>query len=439
MKRQRCLVIATVLAAIALRARAAELRDIRAVHTAEATRLVFDLGEPAAYELRRTPAHAEAKVPPRLYLDLRNTRLAPTAPAQWALSGGPLLRWRGLQLADGSTRVILDVPGLREYRAVSLTDPFRLVVMVYGTPRVAPPPRPAVASAAPSSAAPVQEPPAVVAARPVPVEEPSAVVAARAVPVQDPPVVVAARAAPGPVTQPPAERARRLTVVLDPGHGGNDPGARGVNGTFEKDIVLHVTRALGERLEAAGYKVIYTRDRDVFLSLQERAARANDAHADLFVSIHANASPNPSASGIETYYLSNTNDRATIRLAQMENHLAHMTGRPAQPPDISWILSDMIQKYKVGDSLTLAERIQQGLVNTVRRRHRDARDLGVKPGPFYVLVGVGMPAVLVELSFLTHGAEAVRLADPDYQAALADGLLSGIRRFVEYEWMASTL
>jgi N-acetylmuramoyl-L-alanine amidase len=227
--------------------------------------------------------------------------------------------------------------------------------------------------------------------------------------------------------------------MLDPGHGGTDPGAEGVGGAREKDVVLRVARALGAQLEAAGYRVLFTRASDVFLSLSERAAHANTARADLFVSIHANASERPEASGVETYYLSNSDDRATIRLAQMENHLGHMTGHGGRGDDVSFILSDLIQKYKVEESRRLAQRLQSALVAAVRRAHPEVRDLGVKPGPFYVLVGVSMPAVLVELSFLTHRREGMLLGTAEYQQALADGLLSGVTNFVDNEWVASTL
>ena len=229
-------------------------------------------------------------------------------------------------------------------------------------------------------------------------------------------------------------------MVLDPGHGGEDPGARGVDGTPEKDVVLDVARRLRPLLEARGYRVVLTRDRDVFVSLEERAVRANALRADLFVSIHANASLDPEAAGIETYYLSNSDNRATIRLAKMENNLTYMTGRAPRRADVSWIVSDMIQSYKIQESLLLARRIQSAVVDeATRQRGGEVRDLGVKPGPFYVLVGAGMPAVLVEVSFLTQARECRALGRPAYRAALAEGLLRGIVEFEDNAAAAATL
>ena len=148
---------------------------------------------------------------------------------------------------------------------------------------------------------------------------------------------------------------------------------------------------------------------------------------------------NRRASGIETYYLSNTNDRATIRLARMENHLAYMTGvRPASA-DVSYIVSDMIQRYKVGESQRFARLIQRALVEQARVQHSSVRNLGVKPGPFAVLVGAGMPAVLVEISFLSNREEGKRLEDEHYREALAEGIWKGITQFGLARHIASTL
>jgi N-acetylmuramoyl-L-alanine amidase len=394
--------IATLLAlACAVTASAAELRDVRSIISPDYTRLVLDLGEQVSYRLQPVSAHPNADVPARLYVDLEGTRL-PRRFARMSFSGGPLVRLRGVDLPHGGARLILDVPGLHDYRAFPLLDPFRLVVDVEGELRP-------VAASTPKKADTLQ--------------------AVRA-------AVTATSAAQQEATAP---KRTGLRVMLDPGHGGKDPGARGVGGVLEKDVVLAVAQKLRRRLESSGIEVLMTREQDVFLSLEERTARANAAKVDLFVSIHANASLDSSASGIETYYLSNTNDRATIRLAQMENHLAYMTGRRTDDSDVSWILSDMIQRYKIDESSRLAEQVQTALVRSVSRVHPDVRDLGAKPGPFYVLVGAGMPGILVEISFLTHRQEGVRLADPAYQNRLVDGLLRGIERFDHNQKIADTL
>ena len=228
-------------------------------------------------------------------------------------------------------------------------------------------------------------------------------------------------------------------MVRDPGHGGKDPGALSGGGVAEKDVVLAISLQLRERLAAAGFDVVLTRDTDVFIPLEERTARANAEQADLFVSIHGNASPNARLSGVETYYLNNTNDRATIRLAEMENGLRAMTGRSGRDHDASLILSDLIQSYKIEESVALAEQLQKAVVGDLGTYGWTANNLGVKRGPFYVLVGAGMPCVLVEVSFLTHPDEGARLAQPGYQQAIADGLLRGIQRFVENARVAENL
>jgi N-acetylmuramoyl-L-alanine amidase len=201
-----------------------------------------------------------------------------------------------------------------------------------------------------------------------------------------------------------------------------------------------VAQRLKTRLAAmSDIDVALTRSSDVFLALEERTVRANAEQADLFVSIHANASPNRSLSGVETYYLNNTNDRATIRLAEMENGLRSVTGGSKRDRDVSLILSDLIQSYKIQESVALAEDIQHALVGRLDAGRTAVNDLGVKRGPFYVLVGAGMPCVLVEVSFLTNPQEGTRLAQGAYQDALAEGLLRGVQRFVENARVAGNL
>jgi N-acetylmuramoyl-L-alanine amidase len=228
--------------------------------------------------------------------------------------------------------------------------------------------------------------------------------------------------------------------VIDPGHGGKDPGALGPGGVAEKDIVLAIAVRLKERLAALpDTDAVLTRDRDIFLALEERTARANAEQADLFVSIHGNASPNPALSGVETYYLNNTGDRATLRLAAMENGLRSMTGRNSRDRDAALILSDLIQNYKIQESVQLAEALQHGIGAALAAHGTPAADLGVKRGPFYVLVGAGMPCALAEVSFLTNPREGEHLAQPAYQESIAEGLLRGIERFVENSRAAQNL
>jgi N-acetylmuramoyl-L-alanine amidase len=223
--------------------------------------------------------------------------------------------------------------------------------------------------------------------------------------------------------------------VLDPGHGGNDPGAQGIDGVLEKDITLAITRQLTRRLEREGVTVLLTRNGDETRSLAERTAFANASSADLFISIHTNADYAGALRGIETYTLNNSNDRATIRLAKMENGPAFRVGRG----DLSLILSDLVQSGKEDESNTLADRLHSRLLARLRARYSDVRDLGVKKGPFYVLVGAYMPCVLIETSFLSHPIEGKRLASPAYQDQIAEGLFAGIMDFVGETRLAKTL
>ena len=225
-------------------------------------------------------------------------------------------------------------------------------------------------------------------------------------------------------------------IVLDPGHGGNDPGAQGVDGVLEKDVTLALAKQLKRRLEDGLHaEVILTRGSDVTRSLAERTAFATARGADLFVSIHTNADAAGRLHGIETYTLNNSNDRATIRLAKMENGPAFRTPRG----NLSFILSDLVQSGKEEESNALAERLQYRILSRLRNRYPDVRDLGVKRGPFYVLVGAYMPCVLVETSFLSHPVEGRRLATADYQAELVEGLYLGIADFFGDARLAKTL
>lgn len=232
--------------------------------------------------------------------------------------------------------------------------------------------------------------------------------------------------------QPTAAAApQRLTIMLDPGHGGKDPGALGRGGAREKDVVLSLTRRLARKLRARlAVDVLFTRASDTFIPLEERTARANAAGADLFISVHANASKNSKTRGIETYYLNNTNDRASRRLASFENGFQQAAADLQIKADLSNILSDLIQSGKEEESIALARHLQNALVAQARKKNPGVRNIGVKKGPFYVLVGAHMPCVLVEAGFLTNKTERRLLLSRAYQEDLAEGLYRGIVQFL---------
>jgi N-acetylmuramoyl-L-alanine amidase len=217
-------------------------------------------------------------------------------------------------------------------------------------------------------------------------------------------------------------------VVIDPGHGGYDPGTSG-GGYTEKALALQIADRLRSALNERGIRTAMTRDDDSFVSLSERTRIANRDGADLFVSIHLNSNPDSATAGITTYYLNNTTDRATIRLARMENQ-AGGYGAPNRP-NLHYILTDLRQQYKAAESASLARMIEAEAVADVNRSVGvKVNDLGARKGPFYVLVGPLMPAVLVECGFLSNPAEARLLATPSYQQALADGIARAVVHYL---------
>ncbi|HVN29766.1 MAG TPA: N-acetylmuramoyl-L-alanine amidase, partial [Candidatus Binataceae bacterium] len=222
-------------------------------------------------------------------------------------------------------------------------------------------------------------------------------------------------------------------VMIDPGHGGYDPGTQSSSGILEKDLALNIAQRVAYALKARGVRAQLTRNTDEFIPLSERTRRANVADADLFVSIHLNSSPNPETTGIEVYYLNNTTDRATIRLARMEN--AGVTGTSA-PIDgnLNYILADLRQNYKATEAASLARSIDTQTVNDLDAQlGLEVNPLGAKMGPFYVLVGAHMPAVLVECGFLSNPTEAQRLAAASYQDVLAEGIATAVARYLTSE------
>jgi N-acetylmuramoyl-L-alanine amidase len=223
-----------------------------------------------------------------------------------------------------------------------------------------------------------------------------------------------------------AELRRIRTVVVDAGHGGEDPGATGVRGEREKLVTLRIARALRPKLEARGLRVVMTREDDRTLSLEERTAIAEGARGDLFLSIHANAAPRRQLQGIETYYLDKGHERHTLRVAALENGVA-----PAELDPLQRTLADFRVSQTSEQSAILAAAVHRELVGGVRARHPGARDLGVKTGPFYVLFLASMPSILIETGFLTHAEEARRLASPAYAELVAEQIARGVERYRE--------
>ena len=486
------LVVAGVVDAHAVAAKPGRIERVRYESDGGSTRVIIMLSRPVPFEVRILGGESARKSERRVVLDFSNATLAPAATAPIGIENGLLQQVRTGQFTARTARVVLDLASITKHSVEAYEDPPRVVIDIAGTPAPtapvaaapAPPPSPpradtpevaAAKAATPSASTPERKPdaperkaeaaeitppppadrakPSDASRAPTRAEAPKGGAAPDAAAIADTggrksepdPVPAAspkrtetasAKSAVGtdPLPGRPANRPWR--IVLDPGHGGADPGAQGVDGLLEKDVVLAIAQRLKRRLEeSSNAKVLLTRETDATRTLAERTAFANANSADLFISIHANADRSGELQGIETYTLNNSNDRATIRLAKMENGPSVRVGRG----DLSFILSDMVQSGKEEESNALAERLHSRVLARLRSRYTDVHNLGVKKGPFYVLVGAYMPCVLVETSFLSHPVEGKRLGTTAYQHDIAEGLFLGISDFLGDARLAKTL
>ena len=339
------------------------------------TRVVVELTGEFSVKTPLSMLPAAQDKPQRLYLDLTGVWVG-TRYSEGVPVGDGLLR--GIRIGQNTrsdARVVLDLQTYARHRVLTLSHPDRLVIDVYG---------------------------------------------ARS----DPRVIARVPSGPGADPRVPAPLRVPHAVVLDPGHGGNDPGAIGVGGLREKDVTLRLGLMLARKLEARGFSVVMTRNGDRTLSLEERTAIAEASGADLFVSLHANAARRRSLSGIETYYPDANHERHALRVAARENGVARSQLNALQRT---------LARLRVGEvspqSRRLAEHVQQELVTGMPRQYRPVANLGVKKGPFYVLFLSSMPSVLVESGFVTHAAEAKRLRDDRYVDALAEQIAEGLSAY----------
>lgn len=361
------------------------------------TRVVLDLSHEAQYDVRRLREDPAKRLPARIYIDIHNAKLALTSKEPLPVEDSVLRQVRVGQYSGDVVRVVLDVKEMRAHQAFIGANPAQLVIDILA---------PGARQNLPAREG---------AARPAPVEQKTLAKAKN--------------------TDLPAPAGGIRKIVLDPGHGGKDPGAIGIGGLAEKDIVLNVAKKLARKLKAElGVQVVLTRNDDRFVPLEDRTAMANSEDADLFISLHVNASPNTDARGIETYYLDNTTDEAALRLAARENGTSRRN-----ISDLQFILSDMTQNMKLEDSIALAHRLHGALVGGMAKVVGDVKDLGVKKALFHVLVGARMPSVLVEMFFITHRSEARVMSQENYQEALVESLYEGIQKFGQTNLMAKTL
>ncbi len=213
-------------------------------------------------------------------------------------------------------------------------------------------------------------------------------------------------------------------IVIDPGHGGHDPGAQ-TRGLNEADLVLDVALRLQQLLlKASGFEVVLTRDTDIFIPLEERTAIANRAGADLFLSIHANASRNAKAHGVETYFLNFASNPDAEAVAARENSASGQTMHNL--PDI---VRAITLNNKLDESRDFATLVQRAMIDKLSASNKQIRDLGVRQAPFVVLIGAGMPSILAEISFLTHQQEGRLLKTPAYRQKIAEALFAGVQEY----------
>ncbi len=215
-------------------------------------------------------------------------------------------------------------------------------------------------------------------------------------------------------------------IVVDAGHGGHDTGTLGPDGIREKDVVLDVALRLGKLLrQRMGSDVIYTRDDDTFIPLEQRTAIANKAQADLFISVHANSSSDPTARGVETYYLNFTTSPDALEVAARENAVSDESIH-----ELSGLVKKITLKDKIDESREFAADVETSLYAGLERGNPGLRDRGVKKAPFVVLIGANMPSILAEISFLTNPDDATQLRDPEYRQRIAESLYRGVAKYV---------
>ncbi|MDY0220100.1 MAG: N-acetylmuramoyl-L-alanine amidase [Desulfobacterium sp.] len=352
--------------------------------TPEYTRVVIDAEDSRPFIhhlLKRDPA---INMPQRLYVDLECSRLGKDVPKHTAINDDLLIQARAGQYTPHSVRVVIDIKAFDNYKVFSLNDPFRLVIDVWAK------------------------------------ESNGKEIASQSqTPVTTNNILSSA------ITKQLALGVRR--IVIDPGHGGKDPGAPGdLKNVWEKDVVLSISKRLAARMrDRLRCDVILTRSTDTYLTLEERTAIANTKKADLFISLHCNAALNRKAHGIETYFLNLATDDEAIAVAARENATSRKN-----ISDLESILNDLMKNAKINESSRLAGKVQKSICAGLEGKYSNIKNLGVKQAPFYVLLGARMPSILVETSFLSNRTECQRLVTPAYQEHLCEAIIDGVEQYI---------
>ena len=368
----------------------AEIKDIRHWSSPAYTRVVVDLDKPVKYDHNLLAADPDHSKPRRLYLDLEKCHVSPDIDKNIVIKDGLLRQARAGQNSSDRVRIVLDMVSVGEYKVFHLYDPFRIVAdvrRVSGSDDLPPEGNKTGESEAKEKSA-----------------------------------------SPG----SGASLARQLglnvkTIVIDPGHGGKDPGCHLGSKVEEKDIVLNLSKILAQKVRTkVGCDVFMTRKSDVFLPLERRTAIANMKKADLFISLHVNAHRDKKIRGIETYFLNMATNERAVMLAARENATSQKN-----ISDLQTILNDLMLNSKIHESSRLAQEVQNGMISSAKKSYKYVKDLGVKQAPFYVLIGAQMPSILVEIGFLTNSTEKKYLTTSSYQERIADGIADGIQAYIK--------
>lgn len=372
--------------------------DLRFWSNPEYTRVVINADRERKYTHKLLKKDPVLNVPfQRLYVDIDQSRLGRNVPDHTPINDDLLKQARAGQFTPHTVRVVVDIKDFDNYKIFSLKDPFRIVIDLWGKG---------------GKALPMDQ----IARNDRPGKKPSD---------EKPERVTTDNLKSSDIARQLALGVRK--IVIDPGHGGKDPGAPGyVKGVWEKDIVLKLATTLAQKLrKRLNCEVLLTRTTDRKLTLEERTAIANTQRADLFISMHCNAAKSKKLSGIETYILNLATDEQAIAVAARENATS-----AKNISDLAYILNDLMKHAKIEESTRLANDVHKAMITGMKKRYSKIRDLGVKQAPFYVLLGARMPAILIESSFISNKTECQRLMTGSYRNDICNAIANGIEKYI---------
>ncbi len=404
-----------------------EIKDVRYFASKDYTRVVVDMVGDAKFK------RGELKDVKKLYFDLENTKVGSFSKKTIMVENAILTRIRVGQFDPTTVRVVFDLDNYGQYRLFTLTNPNRIIVDIFvskGGANQGNEEQAAKKSKESLQKEPLNEPA-------VEKSEDKSSGKQTDKPSEESKKEIARGGKPDHSDSAHNKETKRIEpafakkrIVIDPGHGGHDPGAIGKAGMKEKHIVLDVAIRLAKLLrDKYHYEVFLTRSKDVFISLEERTAIANSKAADLFVSVHANANNTPSIKGIETYFLNFTDDKEALRVAARENAISITKMKQVQS-ELGVILASLARESKRDESLRLSHFIQKSIVSNLNDKFGGVVDNGVRQALFYVLVGASMPSALVEISYLTNAQEEKLLKTNAYKEELAASIARGIGQYV---------